>query len=176
MVQSHLGEIIALGTAVCWTATSLAFQQATRKAGSLSVNIIRLLIAFIIYAIVSFFFRGRFFPTDASAFNWIWMSISGLVGFVFGDYFLFKSYEHISARISMLVFSLNPPFAAIISWLALGETMELKAILAMLVTLGGIVLVVTEKKKLDDAGQPLKNKIKFSFNGCIIITIINRSN
>ncbi len=163
MIQSHLGEVIALGTAVCWTATSLAFQQATRKAGSISVNIIRLLIAFIIYAVVSYFIRGRFFPTDASAFNWLWMSISGLVGFVFGDYFLFKSYEHISARISMLVFSLSPPFAAIISWFALGETMDLKSIFAMLITLGGIVLVVTEKKKLDEEGQSKRNKIKFSF-------------
>ncbi|MDA3893344.1 MAG: DMT family transporter [Salinivirgaceae bacterium] len=163
MFETHLGEIISLGTAVCWTATALAFQQATRKAGSLSVNIIRLLIAFAIYAVVSFFVRGRFFPTDASQFNWIWMSISGLVGFVFGDYFLFKSYELISARISMLVFSLSPPFAAIISWAVLGETMATKSLLAMAVTLGGIILVVTEKKKLDDQKKGKRNNIKFAF-------------
>jgi len=47
MFQTHLGEIISLGTAICWTATALAFQQATRKAGSISVNIIRLIIAFL---------------------------------------------------------------------------------------------------------------------------------
>jgi len=163
MFQSHLGEIISLATAVCWTATALAFQQATRKAGSLSVNIIRLLIAFVIYAVVSFFIRGRFFPTDASQFNWIWMSISGLVGFVFGDYFLFKSYEYISARISMLVFSLSPPFAAIISWFALGETMNLQSLFAMLITLIGIVLVVTEKKKLDDQKSGKRGNLKLSF-------------
>lgn len=58
MVQSHLGELIALGTAVCWTVTGLAFQQATRRSGSLSVNLIRLLMAFVIYAIVSWFLRA----------------------------------------------------------------------------------------------------------------------
>lgn len=163
MLQSHWGEVIALATAVCWTATALAFQQATRKAGSLSVNIIRLLIAFVIYAVVSFFVRGLIFPTDASAFNWLWLSISGIVGFVFGDYFLFKSYEHISARISMLVFSLSPPFAAIISWFALGETMEIKSLFAMAVTLSGIILVVTEKKKKEDKIEGKRNNIKFSF-------------
>ncbi|MBI9067011.1 MAG: DMT family transporter [Salinivirgaceae bacterium] len=163
MINSHLGEIVSLLTAVCWTGTALAFQQASRKAGSLSVNIIRLLIAFAIYAVISYFVRGLVFPTDATAFNWIWLSISGLIGFVFGDYFLFKSYEHISARISMLIFSLSPPFAAIISWFILDETMNLKSILAMIVTLGGIVLVVTEKKKLDERKEGKRNNLKFSF-------------
>jgi len=164
MIQNHLGEIIALATAICWTGTGLAFQQATRRVGSLSVNIIRLLMAFVIYAVVSRFTRGLFFPSDASQFNWIWLSISGLVGFVFGDYFLFKSYEHISARIAMLVFSLSPPFAALISWLVLGETMGMQAILAMIVTLSGIMLVVTEKKKMDDASKGSKKGLKFAFS------------
>jgi len=163
MLESHFGELIALITAICWTATGLAFQQATRRAGSLSVNIIRLLIAFVIYMVVSAFLRGRFFPSDASQFNWVWLSISGIVGFVFGDYFLFKSYEYISVRISMLVFSLSPPFAAIISWFALGETMSAKAIFAMMVTLSGIVLVVTKKKKHDDKKDGKKNNLQFSF-------------
>jgi len=163
MFQDHLGEIISLGTAICWTVTALAFQQATRKVGSLSVNIIRLLIAFVIYALVSFFVRGRFFPTDASQFNWIWLSISGLVGFVFGDYFLFKSYEYITARISMLVFSLSPPIAAIISWMILGETMELQSLFAMAVTMAGIILVVTKKKTSENKNEKKRNNLKFAF-------------
>ncbi len=163
MVQTHIGELIALGTAVCWTATGLAFQQATRRAGSLSVNIIRLLLAFAVYAIVSFFIRGLVFPTDASQFNWIWLSISGIVGFVFGDYFLFKSYEYISVRISMLVFALSPPIAAIISYFTLGETMDMKSLFAMSITISGIVLVVTEKKKLDDKKGGKKSGLQFSF-------------
>ena len=32
-------------------------------------------------------FARSLFPSDASTFNWIWLSISGIVGFVFGDYF-----------------------------------------------------------------------------------------
>ncbi len=163
MFQTHLGEIIALGTAVCWTATGLAFQQATRKAGSLSVNIIRLLMAFVIYAAVSYFISGNLFPANATSFIWIWMSISGIIGFVFGDYFLFKSYEYISARISMLVFSLSPPFAALISWLILGETMTMRSIFAMGITLLGIVIVVTEKKKIDDKQDGKNKNLRFSF-------------
>jgi len=165
MLTSHLGELFALLTAVFWTATSLSFQQATRRAGSLSVNVLRLIIAFLIYAIISYFSRGLFLPFDASAHQWIWMSISGLIGFVFGDYFLFKSYELISARISMLIMSLSAPLAAFIGWLLLGETMNFISIIAMIITVFGIMMVITEKKKLDDIKAGIKSKkIQFSFS------------
>ncbi|WP_372793803.1 DMT family transporter [Lutibacter sp.] len=165
MFTSHLGELFALLTAIFWTATSLSFQQATRRAGSLSVNVLRLLIAFFIYGFISYFSRGLFLPFDASTHQWIWMSISGLIGFVFGDYFLFKSYELISARISMLIMSLSAPLAAFIGWFILGETMNFISILAMFITIFGIMMVITEKKKLDDLKAGLKNKkIQFSFS------------
>jgi drug/metabolite transporter (DMT)-like permease len=165
MATSHLGEVVALGTAVFWTVTALAFQQATRRAGSLSVNLIRLLMALVLYALFSFFIRGLFFPTDASAHNWIWMTLSGIVGFVLGDYFLFKSYEYITARISMLMMALSPPIAAFISWIALGETLSWKALLAMMITLAGIALVVLERNKQDEENETnaKSKKVQFSF-------------
>jgi drug/metabolite transporter (DMT)-like permease len=163
MTTHHLGEIVALGTAICWTFTAIAFQEATRRVGSLSVNLIRLLMALVLYSIFSYFIRGYFFPADASAHNWIWMSLSGVVGFVLGDYFLFKSYEYISARISMLMMALAPPIAAFISLFALGETMSWKAIAAMMVTLAGIALVVLERKKGDEADDTRPKGVQFSF-------------
>lgn len=165
MLVTHKGELIALLTAIFWTITSLAFQQATRRAGSISVNIIRLLIALVIYAVISSFSRGMFLPFDATAHQWIWMTISGLIGFVFGDYFLLKSYEFISARITMLIMSLAAPLASIISWFVLGETMSALSLSAMFITLFGIVLVITEKKKLDDQKLGKKStKFQFSFS------------
>lgn len=169
MLQSHTGEIIALGTAMCWTISSLSFQKATGRAGSLSVNILRMLIALIIYAVVSKFINGYFLPLDAPAKVWTWMSISGLVGFIFGDYFLFKSYEFISARISMLVMSLTPPVAAFIGWLALGESMSAKALTAMTITLLGIFMVVLERNNNNDNDTLKRRKmnIKYSPKGIL---------
>jgi drug/metabolite transporter (DMT)-like permease len=165
MLTSHLGELFALLTAIFWTTTSLSFQQATRRAGSLSVNVLRLIIAFFIFGIISYFLGGLFLPFDAGTHQWIWMSVSGLIGFVFGDYFLFKSYELISARISMLIMSLSAPMAAFISWFLLGETMNFISLIAMFITIFGIMMVITEKKKLDDEKAEIKNKkIQFSFS------------
>ena len=39
------GELAALGTALCWTVSSLAFTAAARRMGSLALNLIRLVIA-----------------------------------------------------------------------------------------------------------------------------------
>ncbi len=159
---NHLGELVALLTAICWTATGLAFQQATRMAGSLSVNIIRLIMALVLYAVISKITRGLALPVDAGLHQWLWLSVSGLVGFVFGDYFLFKSYEYVSARISMLIMALSPPIASLISWGLLGERLGIQSLIAMAVTLSGIVLVVMQKR------QPGKNNTKkygLSFSG-----------
>jgi len=165
MITSHLGELFALLTAFFWTTTSLSFQQATRRSGVLSVNVLRLIIAFVIYALISYFSRGMFLPFDASIHQWIWMSLSGIVGFVFGDYFLLKSYEFISARISMLLMSLSAPIAALISWIFLGESMSFISLIAMFITIFGITVVITEKKKLDEKKLGAKNKkLQFSFS------------
>lgn len=170
MLQSHLGEFAALLTAVFWTVTALAFESASKKIGSLSVNLIRLCMAFIFLGTWSLYARGTFLPLGASAHNWIWLSVSGLIGFVLGDLFLFKSYVVMSARISMLIMSLAPPMAALIGWMVMGETMTGKNILGMILTLTGIAIVILERKMHDPEDfldkamlKKKKRKIKFSY-------------
>jgi len=53
------------------------------------------------------------------------MSLSGLVGFVIGDYFLFASYTLIQARFSQLIMTLAPPFAAVFGFFLLRERNDL---------------------------------------------------
>ena len=42
-MNQHFGEIISLIVAVSWTLTALSFEYASKKVGSLSLNIIRLI-------------------------------------------------------------------------------------------------------------------------------------
>ena len=100
-MQNHFGEIAGVLTAVFWTVTSLAFESAGKKVGSLSVNLIRLIIAFFFIGFYSWVARGFFFPTDATLYQWEWLALSGLVGFVIGDLLLFQALVVVGARISM---------------------------------------------------------------------------
>ena len=52
-MQSHIGEMAALATAICWTINAIAFESAGKKVGSMSVNYIRLFIAFFLLGICS---------------------------------------------------------------------------------------------------------------------------
>lgn len=140
-----MGELAALLTAVFWTVTSLSFESASRKIGSVPVNILRLIIGFLFLSIFSLVHRGLPFPTDASCENWVWLTLSGLIGFVFGDLFLFKSYTIIGSRFSMLIMTLVPPITALFSFAILGEQLSLFNYLGMVLTFSGIGIAVLNR-------------------------------
>lgn len=144
--MERIGEFAALGTAVFWTITAISFESAGKKVGSLSVNLIRLVIAFLLFAIYSLVTRGSVLPTDAPSGTWLWLSVSGLIGFVLGDLLLFRAFVIIGARIAMLVYSSVPPLTALIGWLVLSETLTVQGIAGMALTVAGISLVVTQRK------------------------------
>lgn len=162
-MQNHFGEIAGVLTAVFWTVTSLAFESAGKKVGSLSVNLIRLIIAFFFIGFYSWAVRGFFFPTDATLYQWEWLALSGLVGFVIGDLLLFQALVVVGARISMLMMALAPPFAAFIGWLVLGEVLSPTNLLGMTITLSGIVIVILKRERSEVNGV-ISRKIKSNYS------------
>ena len=112
----QIGELAALGTACSWTVSVMMFEAAGRRIGALSVNMIRLVVGLAFLALFGWFNRGLFWPTDASWHNWIWLSLSGLVGLTLGDLCLFKAFIIVGSRISVLIMSFVPVISAIISW------------------------------------------------------------
>lgn len=170
MFQSHLGEYAALLTAFFWTITAIAFESAGKRVGSLSTNLIRLFMAFIFIGIYGQITRGSFIPLDASTHQWMWLSLSGLVGFVIGDLLLFEAYVVIGSRISMLIMSLTPPITAFLGWLIMDEKLTQQNFLGMVLTIFGIMLVVIDRKpksKLIDEANPQekvkKNNLKLNY-------------
>jgi drug/metabolite transporter (DMT)-like permease len=110
--------------------------------------------------------RGKILPFDFDKISWFWLFISGIIGFAIGDFFLFKAFVSIGARISMLIMSLAPPVAALLGWLILDEKLTLFQFLGMIVTLTGISLVVLQRKKGDKAIK-LKN-LKYPIIGILL--------
>lgn len=162
MFSQHIGEFAALFTACCWTATALAFESASNKVGSIAVNLLRLLLAFVYLCILSLISRNMLLPLDADDHAWLWLSISGFVGFVIGDLFLFESYTIIGSRIAMLIMTLVPPITALMSWIMLGETLTLFNFIGMALTIGGIAIVIINRKE----GEK-KFKISHSLKGIL---------
>jgi len=167
--SSHYGELAALTTAIFWTVTALSFEVATKRIGSLAVNVFRLSIAFVFLSVFNYLHRGFVLPVDASMHAWIWLGLSALAGLVFGDYLLFKSYTIIGSRIAMLIMTLVPPITALIGWLMLGEKMIPLHLLGMFLTMSGIAMAIFYRpgkgKKLKFS-HPVKG-ILLAFGGAV---------
>ena len=167
--NSHLGEFSSLLVAVFWTITSLAFEAAGHRIGSVAVNILRLVIAFIFLSLFCLIRRGFLLPSDASMDNWIWLTLSGFIGFVFGDLFLFKSYTMIGSRFSMLIMTLVPPITTFFSFMILGERLRLFHFFGMTLTFAGIAMAIfSRENKGDKFSLKLSPKgILFALGGAV---------
>ncbi len=161
-MQSHIGEIAALTAAVCWALNGIAFESAGKSVGSMSVNYLRLLIAFVLLSITSLATRGLAFPTDATGYAWFWLFISGLLGFILGDMFLFEAFVEIGSRISLLIMSAAPPITALVGYLIMGEKISLLGLAGITITMAGISIVILSKNPEDkkmEFNRPLRGII-----------------
>ena len=150
-MTSHCGEFAAVGTAMLWTLSTLAWTSAGRQIGVVSVCVIRLVMAVLPLALYGQLTRGLALPIDASARQWCILGLSGWLGFFVSDLCLFKAYQVIGPRLSLLLLSLSPLAATLISWVFLAEQLAGRQWLAMAVTLAGIVWVVLERQTADDS-------------------------
>lgn len=162
----YTGEIISLIVAVSWTITAICFEYAGKRVGALTLNIVRLLMAIIMLGITLKITTGNVAPWDAGTDAWIWLILSGAVGYVFGDYCLFNSYLLIGSRFGQLFMTLAPPTAAIAGFLFLGEKMGLNAIAGMLICLFGIGLSITGKHQ-DGKGEKKKLNVDLPLKGIL---------
>jgi drug/metabolite transporter (DMT)-like permease len=149
---ANAGELAALATAACWTICALFFETAGRRVGSLAVNLIRLVLAMGLLSLYCWFVRGSTLPGDASIHAWIWLGLSGLIGFNLGDLCLFRAFVVIGSRLSMLIMALVPPFAAVIGWAVLGEHLTAQDMLGMTLTVAGVAIVILQRKNADQSG------------------------
>lgn len=164
--MNYLGEIISLGVAVSWTITALFAEIGSKRLGSLQLNVVRMLLSLVMLGATLWWFTGAPYPLMAGGKAWLWLSLSGFVGYLFGDYCLFNSYIIIGSRFGQLFMTLAPPVAAIAGWLLLGEKMPLQGVAGMVVTLTGIGISVFNKAS-DGESAKTKFTLKLPLKGVL---------
>lgn len=141
----YFGEFISIGVACSWTVAAIVCEIGSKRMGVLNFNTWRLAVAFVFSVLLSFLLTGNFFPVYAGWVTWLWMLLSGVVGYFLGDFCLFKSYVYISSRYGQLFMTLAPAAAAFAAWLVLGQSLRTEDVIAMSVTLFGIAIAVLSK-------------------------------
>lgn len=138
----YIGELISIGVAFSWTATALLSELGSKRLGNLTLNVLRMALALLFSMVMFWVVMGAPWPSGGTVEAYGWMLLSGLVGYVIGDFCLFQCYIIIGSRYGQLFMTLAPLAAALTAWIALGQQMSAVSIVAMLVTLSGIAISV----------------------------------
>ncbi len=139
------GELAALGTAACWATGSNFFAAAGRVMGSRVLNRLRITTACLLLGAALLATRGAPWPVWATQPQVALLALSGLIGFVFGDTWYFRSLVILGPGRAALIASSAPIFTALIAWPVLHEQPGPLVVLGMAMTLGGIAWVVFER-------------------------------
>ncbi len=159
--MNYLGELISIGVAFSWTATALLSEFGSKRLGNLTFNVLRMALALIFSMVMFWVTTNSPLPAGGTMEAYGWMLLSGLVGYVIGDYCLFQCYIIIGSRYGQLFMTLAPLAAALMAWVTLGQEMNGMSILAMLVTLAGIAISVLGR------GEHHKVSLKLPLNGVL---------
>ncbi|MBR1766969.1 MAG: DMT family transporter [Bacteroidales bacterium] len=160
-----IGETIALFVALSWTATALFAEVASKRMGSLPLNTIRMSMSLILLALTLWIVMGTPWPRFADGGTWLWLALSGIVGYVIGDYCLMQGYILIGSRFGQLFMTLSAPTAALTGFFLLGERMRPLAIVGMMVTLSGIAISILSKKTSSETGHSAPLYLKLPGKG-----------
>jgi len=117
-----------------------------RRIGSFPVNVLRMIVAAVLFVGLSLVRSGYWVPQGQPAFVWRELALSGLVGFVIGDLMLFHAFLLLGGRLAMLIYSSVPAMTALGGFFFLNERIRLLGLVGMALTTVGIAAAVAGKR------------------------------
>ena len=136
----YFGELIALSVAVCWTVSAVFFELAGRKVGSISVNIIRLGVSFILLGITLLITKQSFIPMDATGEQWFWLGLSGIIGLYLGVSLSLLAIQYTKTGIASTFMALVPIFIILPSAIIFKEKIKTSHVIGAIVSVIGVAL------------------------------------
>ena len=131
--------LAAILTAFFYAASGICGRRSAVAFGSLRGNALRLGLAILILAVVTYGADGLDW-TSVSTQRLLW---SGAVGFGVGDVALFLAYTRLGARLTLLLNLCSAPvFGAIGDWILLGTNVSGSQVMATMMTLAGVTMAI----------------------------------
>jgi drug/metabolite transporter (DMT)-like permease len=150
------GELIAILTTLCWSLGIFPFTEAAKRIGAGPLNQYRLLLAWIIISVILFFSNDlnifQLFTTP-QPYHYIFLGLSGIIGFSIGDYCSFTSFKLLGPKLGSLYTTFAPGAALIIGYIALNETINIIGIIGIFTTIGGVIWLTFSKKDAYEASK-----------------------
>jgi drug/metabolite transporter (DMT)-like permease len=161
--MAHLGEWAALGTAALWSGSYLAFTAAVRRIGADRVNRLRLLFAVVLLATAHLVAYGVPLPMGVEASRWLWLSLSGVIGFTIADAFLFRALYHLGPHRTSVVTALIPVSSAFMAWVTLGQKLSGMQFVGVGVTVSAVALIVSARPRQEEVAESRNPRLGILF-------------
>jgi len=150
-VNLVLGEVAAVASALCFSITSIFFTSAGRSVGAALPMRLALPLAWLMLALVHWLRLGQPLPLDAGQQAWIYLGLSGVFGFWLGMVVVLQALVLIGPRLSSLVIAFAPVLTTIFAWIIFDEALDGLTVFGIVLTIGGIIVVVADKSALKAA-------------------------
>jgi drug/metabolite transporter (DMT)-like permease len=153
MSTADIGYIIAFISMFVGALSTFPFTDAAREWGSVATNHYRLIVAFVVLSIFCMLY-DKISPlvlfTTPTAIQYLYLSSSGIIGLVIGDYFAFHSMAILGARNSTIFNTLAPGSAFVFGFLILGEDIGLLGFIGVVVSIGGMIWFLRGSGEAED--------------------------
>jgi drug/metabolite transporter (DMT)-like permease len=137
------GELAALSAACLWALGSVIYTHAGARIPALELNLIKTVVA-IAFIALTFLLQGVS-PPDTSPLPLYLLLLSGVVGIGLADTFFLEALKQLGARRTLLIKTLDPPTAALLSTIFLQEKLSAIAWCGILLVILGVAWVITER-------------------------------
>lgn len=135
------GQLAALLAASFWAVATVLYHRAGSHFSPLQMNLVKGVIATPLLFIVSLLLGNSL--VISSGF-WV-LALSGIIGITVGDSCHFAALRRLGPWHAMLLEYLAPPLAAFMAWVFLADNLSTIEITGAVITLSGVLWVVTEK-------------------------------
>jgi drug/metabolite transporter (DMT)-like permease len=148
------GELIAILTTICWSIGIFPFTIASQKLGTAALNQYRLLLAWLIISLILILFYKfngvQLFATPLPL-HYLFLGLSGIIGFTIGDYCSFTSFRLLGPKLGSLYTTFAPGAALFIGYIALNETINFIGLIGIAITIAGVIWLTLSKKDKADS-------------------------
>ncbi|MBI9044789.1 MAG: DMT family transporter [Anaerolineaceae bacterium] len=139
----YSGEIAALTAALFWSIASLMFEKAGDRIRASELTLIKGVLGILMMLLTAWVTGMNFSAVATTAV--LYLVISGILGIGIGDPTYFESILAMGTRKALLLHMLALPMTAVLALIFLEEQLSLKAWIGILITMAGIVWVITEQ-------------------------------
>lgn len=140
-----LGEFAALSASALWAVASVLFTRLGAHLSAPALNLAKTTLAGVLLFATLVVLQGHVWPPDLTLAETGWLAASGIIGLTIGDTLMFKAFEAIGPRRTLLFTALAPPLTAALAWPALGEPVSILMAVGITITVAGVAWVVSER-------------------------------